>query len=110
MNRKIVGIENQIDPMRKSQTESTTYNICLFVLMLYILINNFSVMFTKLRIQEVNVAVALRTKRLRWYGHVAHASRGQIQLPVSPSLALEDVGDQGSLGVSVLKPMLMCAT
>ena len=24
---------------------------------------------------------------------------GQIQLPVSPSLALEDVGDQGSLGV-----------
>ena len=27
---------------------------------------------------------------------------GQIQLPVSPSLALEDVGDQGSLGVSVL--------
>ena len=27
---------------------------------------------------------------------------GQIQLLVSPSLALEDVGDQGSLGVSVL--------
>ena len=26
----------------------------------------------------------------------------QIQLPVSPSLALEDDGDQGSLGVSVL--------
>ena len=25
----------------------------------------------------------------------------QIQLPVSPSLALEDVGDQGNLGVSV---------
>ena len=35
---------------------------------------------------------------------------GQIQLPVSPSLALEDVGDQGSLGVSVLKQMSMCAT
>ena len=33
---------------------------------------------------------------------------GQIQLPVSPSLALEDVGDQGSLGVSVLKPMSKC--
>ena len=30
---------------------------------------------------------------------------GQIHLPVSPSLALEDVGDQGSLGVSVLKQM-----
>ena len=27
---------------------------------------------------------------------------GQIQLPVSPSLALEDVGDQRSFGVSVL--------
>ena len=26
---------------------------------------------------------------------------GQIQLPVSPSLALEDVGDQGSFGMSV---------
>ena len=35
---------------------------------------------------------------------------GQIQLPVSPSLALEDVGEQGSLGVSVLKGMSMCAT
>ena len=35
---------------------------------------------------------------------------GQIQLPVSPSLALEDVGDQGSLQVSVLKWVLMCAT
>ena len=35
---------------------------------------------------------------------------GQIQLPVSPPLALEDVGDQGSLGVSVLKQMSMCAT
>ena len=35
---------------------------------------------------------------------------GQIQLPVSPSLALDDVGDQGSLGVSVLKQMSMCAT
>ena len=35
---------------------------------------------------------------------------GQIQLPVSPSLALEDVGDQGSLGVSVLKRMSKCAT
>ena len=35
---------------------------------------------------------------------------GQIQLPVLPSLALEDVGDQESLGVSVLKGMLMCAT
>ena len=29
-------------------------------------------LYTKLRIQEV--AVALRTKRLRWYGHVARAS------------------------------------
>ena len=29
-------------------------------------------LYTKLGIQEV--AVALRTKRLRWYGHVAHAS------------------------------------
>ena len=28
---------------------------------------------------------------------------GQIQLLVSPSLVLEDMGDQGSLGVSVLK-------
>ena len=28
---------------------------------------------------------------------------GQIHLPVSPSLALEDLGDQGSLGESVLK-------
>ena len=35
---------------------------------------------------------------------------GQIQLPVLPSLALEDVRDQGSLGVSVLKGMSMCAT
>ena len=35
---------------------------------------------------------------------------GQIRVPVSPSLALEDVGDQGSLGVSVLKWMSMCAT
>ena len=34
----------------------------------------------------------------------------QIQLPVSPSLALEDVGDQRSFGVSVLKQMSMCAT
>ena len=35
---------------------------------------------------------------------------GQIQLPVLPSLALEDVGDQGSLGVSVLKRMSIHAT
>ena len=35
---------------------------------------------------------------------------GQIELLVSPFLALEDVGDQGSLGMSVLKGMLMCAT
>ena len=37
---------------------------------------------------------------------------GQIQLPVSPSLALalEDVGDQASLEVSVLKWMSMFAT
>ena len=35
---------------------------------------------------------------------------GQIQLPISPSLALEDVGAQGSLGVSVLKRMSMSAT
>ena len=33
---------------------------------------------------------------------------GLIQLPVSPSLAQEDMGDQGILGVSVLKRM--CAT
>ena len=33
----------------------------------------------------------------------------QIPLPVSPSLALEDVGDRGSLGVSVLKRMSLCA-
>ena len=33
---------------------------------------------------------------------------GKIQLPVSPSLALEDVGEQGSLGVK--KGMSMCAT
>ena len=32
---------------------------------------------------------------------------GKIQLPVSPSLAREDVGDQGSLGVNVLKRMSM---
>ena len=30
---------------------------------------------------------------------------GQIKLPVLPSLALEEVGDQESLGVSVLKGM-----
>ena len=41
-----------------------------------------------------------------WHVHLP----GQIQLPVSPSLALEDVGDQGGLGVSVLKRMSMCAT
>ena len=35
---------------------------------------------------------------------------GQIQLPVLSSLALEDMGDQDSLGVSVLKWMSMCAT
>ena len=35
---------------------------------------------------------------------------GQIQLPLSPSLALEDMGDQGSLGVSMLKQMSMFAT
>ena len=35
---------------------------------------------------------------------------GQIQLMVSPSLAPEDDRDQGSLGVSVLKWMSMCAT
>ena len=35
---------------------------------------------------------------------------GQIQLPVLPSLALEDVRDQGRLGESVLKQMSMCAT
>ena len=34
---------------------------------------------------------------------------GQIKLPVSPSLALEDVGEQGSLGVSVLKLKSMFA-
>ena len=46
-------------------------------------------LYTKLRIQEV--AVALRTKRLRWYGHAACYGvhlHGQIQLPVSPSLIL----------------------
>ena len=41
-----------------------------------------------------------------WQGHLP----GQIQLLVSPSMALKDVGDQGSLGVSVLKRMLICAT
>ena len=67
-------------------------------------------LYTKLGIQEV--AVALRTKRLRSYGMVMSRVHlpGQIQLPVSPSLSLEDVGDQGSLGVSVLKWMSMCAT
>ena len=35
---------------------------------------------------------------------------GQIQLPVSPSLALDNMGDQGSIGVSVLKRMSMFAT
>ena len=35
---------------------------------------------------------------------------GQIQLLVSPFMVLEDVGDQGSLGVSVLKRTSMCAT
>ena len=35
---------------------------------------------------------------------------GQIQLPASPSLAIEDVGDQESLEVSVLKRMSMFAT
>ena len=34
----------------------------------------------------------------------------QLQLPVSPFLALEDDGDQGSLGVSVLKWMSLFAT
>ena len=68
-------------------------------------------LYTKFGIQEV--AVALRTKLLRWYGHVRQSRvhlPGQIQLPVSPSLALEDLGDQGSLGVSELMGMLMCAT
>ena len=64
-------------------------------------------LYTKLGIQEV--AVALRTERLRGYGHVVHLP-GQIQLLVTPSLALEDLGEQGSLGVSVLKRMSMCAT
>ena len=66
------------------------------------------ILYTKLGIQEV--AVALRTKRLRWYVMSRVHLPEQIQLPVSPSLALEDVGDQGSLGVSVLKWMSMCAT
>ena len=56
-------------------------------------------LYTKLRIQEV--AVALRTKRLRWYVMSRVHLPGQIQLPVSPSLAREDMGDQGSLGLSV---------
>ena len=60
---------------------------------------------TKLGIQEV--ADALRTKRMRWYSHVAHAFPAQIQLPVSPSLAPKDDCYQGSLGVSALKWMSM---
>ena len=65
-------------------------------------------LYTKLGIQDV--AVALRTKRLRWYVMTCVHLPGQIQLPVLPSLALEDVGDQGTLGVSVLKQMSMCET
>ena len=49
-------------------------------------------LYTKLGIQKE--AVALRTI---------------TQLPVSPSLVLDDVGDQESLGVSVLKRMSICA-
>ena len=52
-------------------------------------------LYTELGIQEVMTPMHLS---------------GQSQLPVSPSLALEDVGDQESLRVSVLKWMLMCAT
>ena len=54
----------------------------------------------------------LELSSLKWDGMVMSRMHfpGQIQLPVSPSLALEDVGDQGSLGVSVLKLMSMCAT
>ena len=65
-------------------------------------------LYTKLGIQEV--AVALRTKRLRWYVMSRVHLPGQIQLSVSPFLALDACGDQGSLEVSVLKQMLMCAT
>ena len=43
-------------------------------------------------------------------GEISTQPSGQIQLPVSPSLSLEDMGDQGSLGVSVLTRMSMCAT
>ena len=50
---------------------------------------------TKLGIREV--AVALRTECLRWYVVSRAHLPGQIQLQVSPSLALEDVGGQGSL-------------
>ena len=35
-------------------------------------------LYTKLGIQEV--AVALRTKRLRWYGHATHASSWTISI------------------------------
>ena len=34
---------------------------------------------------------------------------GQIQLPVSPSLALEELGDQGSLGMSVKADVDVCS-
>ena len=48
--------------------------------------------------------------KYQWYVMSGSHLPGQIQLQVSPSLALEDVRDQGSLGVSVLKWLLMCAT
>ena len=58
-------------------------------------------LYTKLGIQEV--AVALRTKHLRWYGHVARASSWTNSITsISPSLTVEEVEDQGSLEVSDL--------
>ena len=58
-------------------------------------------LYIKLGIQEVAVQEELNI----WDGMVISHMHlpEQIQLPVSPSLALEEVGDQENLGVSVWK-------
>ena len=57
-------------------------------------------LYTKLGIQEV--AVALRTKCLRWNGHVARASSWTNSITIIATLALEDVGDLLLLTVCLL--------
>ena len=52
-------------------------------------------LYTKLAIQEVNVA--LRTKRLRWYAHVARASSWTNSITSIAIPGPRGMGDQGSL-------------